>query len=126
MIIKFLLNEKANDHDISDRMQAQFGEHAYAFAMVRFWITEVQLDCQDLHDEIRTRRLPLDDLDAKILAILDKSPFEFKSAHSIAETLCITYSTVLLQLYDSIGFRSFHLHWVPHLLMHELGEKRME
>jgi hypothetical protein len=34
---------------------------------------------QDLHDKIRTGRPPLHDLDAKILAILDKYPFE--SAH---------------------------------------------
>jgi hypothetical protein len=27
---------------------------------------------------------------------------------------------------DSIGFKSFHLHWVTHLLMHDLREKRKE
>jgi hypothetical protein len=64
----------------------------------------------------------LDDLDAKILAILDKSPFE--SARSIAETLGIAHSTVLLHLHDSMSFRSFHLHWVLHLLTHDLREKR--
>jgi hypothetical protein len=30
---------------------------------------------------------------------------------------------MLLHLHDSISFRSFHLHWVPHLLMHDLREK---
>jgi hypothetical protein len=82
--------------------------------MMQFWIAEVRFGRQDLHDEIRTGTPPLDDLDdlddldAKILAILDKSPFE--SAYSIAETLCVAHSKVLLHLYDSIGFRSFHLH----------------
>jgi hypothetical protein len=76
--------------------------------MVRFWIAEVQSGRQDLYDEIRTGRLPLDDLDAKIMAILDKSSFE--SARSIAETLDIAHSTVLLYLHNSVGFRSFHLH----------------
>jgi hypothetical protein len=33
---------------------------------------------------------------------------------------------VLLHLHNSIGFRSFHLHWVPHLLTHDLREKRNE
>jgi hypothetical protein len=89
--------------------------------MVQFWITEVRLGRQDLHDEIRTGRPPLDDLDAKILAILDKSSFE--SARSIAATLCVAHSTVLLYLHDSIGFRSFHLYWMPHLLTHNLREK---
>jgi hypothetical protein len=33
---------------------------------------------------------------------------------------------MLLHLHDSVGFRSFHLHWVPNLLMHGLREKRKE
>jgi hypothetical protein len=33
---------------------------------------------------------------------------------------------MLLYLHDSIGFRSFHLHWVPHLVTNDLLEKRME
>jgi hypothetical protein len=108
VIIKFLLNEGADARDIADRLQAQFDEHAYKLRMVQFWIAEVRLGRQDLHDEICTRTPPLDDLDTKILAILDKSPFE--SACSIAETLHIAHSIMLLPLYDSIGFRSFHLH----------------
>jgi hypothetical protein len=106
--IKFLLNEGTDTRDIVDRLQVQFSEHAYKFRMVQFWIPGVQLGRQDLHDEICTGKHPLDDLDAEILAVLDKSPFE--SARSIAETLRVAYSTVLLHLHDSIGFRSFHLH----------------
>jgi hypothetical protein len=59
-------------------------------------------------DEIRTGIHPLDDLDAKIRSILDKSLF--KSAHSIVEILRVARPTVLLYLHDSIGFRSFHLY----------------
>jgi hypothetical protein len=58
----------------------------------------------------------------KILAILDKSPF--KSTHSISERLLIVHSTVLCYLHDSIGFKLFHLHWVPHLLTDDLREKQ--
>jgi hypothetical protein len=68
----------------------------------------------------------LDDLDAKIMAIFTKSPFEFESARSIAKTLRVAHPTILLHLYDYIGFRLFHLHWVPHTLMHNLREKRKE
>jgi hypothetical protein len=75
----------------------------------------IWLSRQDLHNENRTARSPPDDIDAKILAIWDKSPFD--STRSIGETLYIVHSTVLLHLHDSIGFRSFHLLWVPHLLM---------
>jgi hypothetical protein len=56
--------------------------------------------------------------------MLDKSPFE--SARSIAETVRVAHSTVLLHLHDAIGFRSFHLHWVSYLLTHDLCEKRKE
>jgi hypothetical protein len=40
--------------------------------------------------------------------------------------LVIAHSTVLLHLHDFVGFKSFHLHWVPHLLTHDLREKRKE
>jgi hypothetical protein len=108
VIIRFLWNERINAHKITHGLQAQFGEHAYTLRTVWFWIAEAWLDRQDLHDEIRTGRPPLDDLDAKILTILDKSPFE--SANSIADTLGVANSTILLHLHNSIGFRSFHLH----------------
>jgi hypothetical protein len=58
------------------------------------------------------------------MAILSKSLFE--SARSISETLRVVYSTVFPHLHDSIGFRSFHLYWVPHLLTHDLRGKRKE
>jgi hypothetical protein len=112
VIIKFLWNEGADAGQIAARLQAQFAEHAYQLRTVQFWITEIRRGRQDLHDEIRSRRPPLDDLDGKILAILDKSPFE--SAHSIAERLLIAHSIVLQHLHKSLGFKSFHLHWVPH------------
>jgi hypothetical protein len=89
--------------------------------MIQFWITEVWLGRQDLHDEIGTGRPLLDDFDTKIMAIVDKSSFE--SARSIAETLRIVHSTVSLHLHDSIGFRSFYLHSVSYLLTHDLREK---
>jgi hypothetical protein len=124
VIIKFLLNEKADARDIADRLQALFGEHAYKLRMIEFWIAEVWLGPQGLCDEIRSRKLPMDDLDPKIMAISDKSPFEL--VHSITETLCIAQSIVLLHFHNSVEFRSFHVHWMLQLLMHDSLEKRME
>jgi hypothetical protein len=124
VFIQFLWNEKIDAHEIIHKLQAQFGEYAYVFRTFRFWIAEVWLGHQDLHEEIRTGRPPLDDCDAKILAILDKSPFE--SARSITETLCIAQSTMLQHLHGLSAFRSFHLHWMPHLLIHDFGEKRKD
>jgi hypothetical protein len=64
---------------------------------------EIRMNRQDLHDESRTARLPLGDLDAKIVTILEKSRFE--SAHWISERSVIARKTVLQYLRDFIGFK---------------------
>jgi DNA-binding transcriptional ArsR family regulator len=107
VIIRFLLNERAEANQITARFQTQFGEHSYKLRTVRFWIAEVRFDSEDRHDEARIGRHPLDVPDAKILAILDK--FSFESACSIAERLSVGHATVLEHLHVSICFKSFHL-----------------
>jgi hypothetical protein len=124
VIIKFLWNDGTDADGIADRLRAQFDEHAYQLQTIRFWIIEARFGRQDLHDEIRTRRPPLDDLDMKILAILNKSPFESAHSISIAERLFVAHPKVLPHLHDSIGFKLFHLHWIPYLLTDNLREKR--
>jgi hypothetical protein len=76
VVIRFLHNEEADVHDITQRLQAQFVQDAYAPRTVQFWIGEVCRDHQPLHDQNRMGKLSLHDLDTKILAIFDKSPFE--------------------------------------------------
>jgi hypothetical protein len=58
------------------------------------------------------------------LAILDKSPFE--SVCSIYERLRVGYATVLEHLHVLIGFKLFHLGWVPYLLTDDLRQTRKE
>jgi hypothetical protein len=118
MIIKFLCNEGADASQIVARLQVQFVENVYQLGTVQFWIAEIRRGRQDLHDEIHSGRAPLDDLDGKFLAILDKSPFE--SAHSMAERLLLACSTMLQYLHELFRFKSFHLLWVPHLLTGDL------
>jgi hypothetical protein len=89
VIMKFLCNERVDVRDIAARLQAQFAEHAYELPTIRFCVAEARIDRQDLQDKMRTRKPPLDDFDAKILAILYNSPFQ--SAHSIGKRLLITY-----------------------------------
>jgi hypothetical protein len=75
VIIKFLWNERVDARKIAVRLQAKFAEHSYQLRTVRFWIAEIRRGRQDLYDENRSGRPPLDDLDSKILAILAKSLF---------------------------------------------------
>jgi hypothetical protein len=118
MFIQFLWNEEIDADRIRARLQAQFGQYACKFRTVRFWIAEVWFGRQDLHAEIRTGKPPLDNLDAKISAILDKSPFD--SAYSMARRLRVGHATLFEHLHVSVGFKPLHLRWVPHMLISDL------
>jgi hypothetical protein len=77
-----------------------------------------------MHDEIRSRGPRVGDLDSKILAIVDKLPFE--SSRSTAERLAVVQSTVLWHLHKSRELKSFHLRCVPHQLTDDLREARKD
>jgi hypothetical protein len=122
VIIKFLWNERADARQIVTILQAELGENSYQLRTVQFWIGEIRRCCQDLHDEMRSRRPPLDDLDSKILVILEKSPFG--SSRSMAQRLAVVQSIVLWHLHESIAIKSFHLRCVPHQSTDDLRQKR--
>jgi hypothetical protein len=46
-IVRFLLNEAVDAHEITRRLQARFSEHVDILRTLRFWIAEVRLACQD-------------------------------------------------------------------------------
>jgi hypothetical protein len=92
VIIKFLWNEGADACQIAARLQAQLAEHAYQIRTIQFLITEIRRGRQELHDEIRSGKPLLDDLDGKLLVIFDKSPFESTRSTSTAERTLVAHS----------------------------------
>jgi hypothetical protein len=110
VIIKFLFNERHDANQILERLEAQFQEDAYSLRSVQFWIGEMKRGRKDLRDGQRSGRRPIDSLTAHIKVLLDENCF--MSARSIAETLQVSHSTVLMPLREDLGFQSFHLRWI--------------
>jgi hypothetical protein len=67
---------------------------------------------------------PLEDVDARILQVLEAEPWP--SVRTIAEFLKIPVSTVHLYLTISLNMKSRHFKWVPHFLDDDLRAKRLE
>jgi hypothetical protein len=107
VIIRFLSNDGIAADEITTRLQAQFSEQTYKLRTIRFWTGEVRFGRHDLHNAIRTGRRLLEDVDAKILAIVNKSPFD--SELSMAARLRVSHATVLNYSHLSIDFKLFHL-----------------
>jgi hypothetical protein len=124
LIIRFLTNEDVDAHEIHTILNAQFGEQTYGLGGIQFWVREMQSDREDLHDEHRSGRPALDYIDTKIISILEKVPFE--SARSIAQVQNVDHATVSHRLHEKLGFKSYCLRWVPHLLTSKFGAKRRE
>jgi hypothetical protein len=69
-----------------------------------------------------TDRAPLEDIDARILQVLEAEPWS--SVRTVAEFLKIPASTVHLHLTTSLNMKSRHFKWVPHFLDDNLRAKR--
>jgi hypothetical protein len=67
-----------------------------------------------LQDDPTSRKLPIDDLEAKIIACLEREPYS--SGNSLAETLEVSPAAVLSRLHHSLDLQNFQLHWVSHRL----------
>jgi hypothetical protein len=79
-------------------------------------------DCgrQNLHDDSRSGRPPIDHLDAKSTVCLERE--QFSSADSLAETLDVSPATVLSRLRNLLGMKIFHLGRVPDQLIDNLRQ----
>jgi hypothetical protein len=95
----------------------------YSLRSVQHWCQLFDCGRQNLRDNPRSGRLPIDHLDAKIITNLEKE--RFSSAHSLAEALDVPPATVLSRLDNSLGMNNFHLRWIPHQLTDNLRQMRV-
>jgi hypothetical protein len=109
-------------NQIVEGLETQFHEDTYSLRSVQFWIGGIKRGREDSHDAQRSGGRPIESLMAQIKVLLDEN--SLVSARSIAETLQVSHSTVPKHLREDLGFQSFHLQWVPHLLAPKLTEQR--
>jgi hypothetical protein len=107
VIIRLLLREDATADDIHRRLQAQFTDNADSIRSVRSRCQLIRQEREDLHDDPRSGRPPIEVIHTKILSALKREPFH--SAHSLGEVVGVSCSTVIYYLRDSLGMKNFHL-----------------
>jgi hypothetical protein len=119
-IIQFLYKEKVYPAQIHRRLAAQYGLEPYSLRSIQQWCQLFDCGRQNLHDDPRSGRPPINHLDAKILACLEREPLS--SAYLLAEALGASPITVLNHLHNSLGMKIFHLRSVPHQLTDDIRQ----
>jgi hypothetical protein len=120
-VIKFLYTKKFALDRIVAEFASVYGEQVSAKKSVGHWIHQAKLKRSDIEDEVKHGRLPLDDVDARILACLGHEPFS--STRSIAQALGLAPATVHRHLTISLDIQSRHFPWVVHVLTRELRDQ---
>jgi hypothetical protein len=88
---------------------------------VKYWLHELKLHHSDLSNQPSSDRLPLEEIDARILQVLEAE--SWFSIRTIAEFLKIPASTVHLHLTTSFDMKSRLVKGVPHFLDDDLRVK---
>jgi hypothetical protein len=91
---------------------------------VKYWLREIKWHRSDLSDRPSSGRPPLEDIDARILQVLEAEPWS--SVWTIPEFLKIPASTVHLHLTTSLNMKSRHFKRIPHFLNDDLRAKRLD
>jgi hypothetical protein len=120
VIIKFLVNDGLDAHQIAPKLAAQFGEDAYPLRTVQFWIDKARKGRENLHGAPRSETLRQVDLISRIQSRLDENPFQ--SARSMTDTLHLSNAPVLRYLHQELRFQCFHLPCVQQCVIEMLSE----
>jgi hypothetical protein len=109
---------------IVTELAAVYHEGAFDENRVKYWLHEIQLHRSDLSDRPNSGRPCLEDIDARILQILEAEPWSLVG--TIAEFLTIPGSAADLYLTTSFNMKSRHFKWIPHFLNDDLRAKQLE
>jgi hypothetical protein len=101
-----------------------YREDAFDENRMKYCLHEIKLHRSDLSDRPSSGWSPLEDIDARILQILEAKPWS--SVRTIAEFLQIPVSLVHLYLTTSLNMKSRHFKWLLHSLDDDLRAKRLE
>jgi hypothetical protein len=102
-------------------LAAVYYENAFDENRVKYWLHEIKLHWSDLSDRPNSGRPPLEDIDARILQVLEAEPRS--SVRTIAEFIKIPASTVHLYLTTFLNMKSRHFKQVLHFLDDDLRAK---
>lgn len=113
-----------NGKQIISELENVYGEDAYKRTQVYFWISEIKSGREDLNNLDIPGRPLSEGIDDKILYWLNKEPFAtVKRLAFLCGHTPITIKKVLTQ---TLGFKKYHLQWVPHMLTSALKKKRVQ
>jgi hypothetical protein len=101
-----------------------YHEDAFDENRVKYWPYEIKLSRSDLSDQSSSGPPLLEDIDARILHVLEAEPWS--SVRTTAEFLKILASTVHLHPTTSLNMESRHFKWTPRFLNDDLRTKRLE
>jgi hypothetical protein len=105
-------------------LTAVYHENAFDENRVKYWPHEIKLHRSDLSDRPSSGRLPLEDIDARILQVLEAEPWP--SVQTIVEFLKIPASKMHFHLTTSLNTKSRDFKWIPLFRDDDLRAKRLE
>jgi hypothetical protein len=103
---------------------ALYREYVFDENRVKCWLHEIKLHRSDLSDRPSSGRSPLEEIDARILQVLEAEPWF--SVQTIAEFFTIPVSTVHLHRTTSLNMKSRHFKRLLHFLDGDWRVKRLE
>jgi hypothetical protein len=105
-------------------LAAVYHEDAFDESRVKYWPHEIKLNCSDLSDRPSSGRAPPEDIDVRILKVLEAGPWFW--VQMIAWFLKIPPPTGRPHRTTSLNMKSRHFNWVPHFRNDDLTAKRLE